>query len=291
HTHKRPPTEIAEIAGLYRSVCSDLMRARALGCQLDLIAHLDGLTARAHDALYGTRPYRIDRVWTFLSEGFPKVVRRSWRPVALASLLFYGPLLITAIGTLIHADLAAAILPKAMLRAMAQSYAEGFDGRDFGADSTMAGFYVYNNIGIAFRCFATGVLFGLGSLFFLVYNGLVIGAVLGYVIHLGHGGNILTFICGHGPFELTAITISGAAGLKMGWALVATEGKSRIASLRAQAPDLVQLVLGAAVMLAIAALIEGYWSPSGLPAPVKWAASAVFSATLITYFVFAGRRR
>ncbi|MCA9541364.1 MAG: stage II sporulation protein M, partial [Myxococcales bacterium] len=48
HTHKRPPHEIAEIAGLYRSVCSDLMRARALGCQLDLIAHLDGLTARAH---------------------------------------------------------------------------------------------------------------------------------------------------------------------------------------------------------------------------------------------------
>ena len=73
-----------------------------------------------------------------------------------------------------------------------------------------SGFYVYNNVGIAFRCFATGILFGLGSLFFLIYNGITIGTVLGHVIAAGHGHNILTFVCTHGTFELTAIGIAVA---------------------------------------------------------------------------------
>ncbi|HLT36077.1 MAG TPA: stage II sporulation protein M, partial [Enhygromyxa sp.] len=148
-----------------------------------------------------------------------------------------------------------------------------------------------NNVGIAFRCFATGVLFGLGSLFFSIYNGLVIGVVLGWVIRAGHGENILTFICGHGPFELTAIVISAAAGLQMGWALVETGGLTRLGSLRSQAHELGHLIIGAAAMLIIAAGIEGFWSPSGLPPPVKWTASLLFSAFVTVWLVFGGRAR
>src|SRR5262249_59601085 len=104
--------------------------------------------------------------------------------------------------------------PEAMLRGMQEAYSEGFKkGRSGGENTLMAGFYVYNNVGIAFRCFATGILLGLGSVFFLIYNGLVIGTVLGFVVQAGSGRNILTFVCGHSPFELTAIVIAGAAGL------------------------------------------------------------------------------
>jgi uncharacterized membrane protein SpoIIM required for sporulation len=175
---------------------------------------------------------------------------------------------------------------------MAQMYSEGFnDGRAAGSDAGMAGFYVLNNVGVAFRCFATGILFGLGSVFFLVYNGLTIGTVTGWVWNAGHGGNILTFMCGHAPFELTAILISGAAGMRMGYALVATSGRTRLASLRASAREIAALVVGAAVMLVIAAAVEGFWSPSSLPAQVKWGASIVFTLGVITFLLFAGRRR
>jgi hypothetical protein len=98
----------------------------------------------------------------------------------------------------------------------------------------MAGFYVYNNVGIAFRCFATGVLFGIGSAFFLVYNGLMMGRWRARH-RRRHGKNLLTFTCGHGAFELTAIVISGAAGMVMGYALVDTRGRTRFGSLRAKA--------------------------------------------------------
>jgi uncharacterized membrane protein SpoIIM required for sporulation len=173
---------------------------------------------------------------------------------------------------------------------MVDAYSEGFDkGRATGVDTGMAGFYVYNNIGIAFRCFATGIFYGAGSIFFLVYNGLMIGTVTGFVSQAGFGHNILTFMCGHGPFELTAIIIAGAAGLRMGYALIETEGRTREGSLRAAAPDVARLIVGAAVMLFFAALIEGFWSPSAAPPVVKWFFSGTVSLLVIGFLVLGGR--
>jgi uncharacterized membrane protein SpoIIM required for sporulation len=154
----------------------------------------------------------------------------------------------------------------------------------------MAAFYVYNNVGIAFRCFATGILFGLGSVFFLVYNGLLIGAVAGTVTSAGYGRNLFTFILGHGAFELTAIVISGAAGMVMGYALVDAGQRTRFASLRAKSGDLFRLIMGVALMLLVAALIEGYWSPSPIVAPVKWGVAGALYVLVFTYLLFAGRK-
>src|SRR4029079_18914526 len=106
-----------------------------------------------------------------------------------------------------------------------------------------------HNVGIAFRCFATGVFFGAGSVFFLVYNGLDIGTVFGFVSRSGGRANLLTFAAGHSPFELTAIVVSGTAGLLLGRALISPRGLTRLASLRATSRDVGALVLGAAAML------------------------------------------
>jgi uncharacterized membrane protein SpoIIM required for sporulation len=174
---------------------------------------------------------------------------------------------------------------------MEQAYSKGFnDGRDSDTNSAMAGFYVWNNVGIAFRCFATGILFGLGSAFFLLFNGLTIGTVFGAVSHAGYARNILTFCCGHAPFELTAIVIAGGAGLQMGFALIATGGLTRLGSLRAQGREIANLVIGAALMLGVAALVEGFWSPSSIAAPVKWVVAGVNALVVTAYFLFAGRR-
>ncbi len=288
--HTKPPAQIARGAALYRTVCSDLMHARAMGYGYDLADHLNALASRAHNALYGPPAFSIRAVVHFLRAGFPQTVRRNWPTFAIASALFYLPLAFAVAATLTDTRFALNVLPPSTLEDMASAYESGFrEGREAGADSMMAGFYVYNNVGIAFRCFATGILFGIGSMFFLIYNGVATGAVLGYVAASGAGRNILTFICGHGPFELTAIVISGAAGIQMGYALVKTNGHTRLGSLRSQAGDLVQLISGAAVMLLIAAFLEGYWSPSSLPDQVKWAFSACVSVALCAYFVFAGR--
>ena len=287
---KLPPASIARAASIYRAVSSDLMRAEAAGYSPDVIALLDGLAARAHNTLYSAPPYRLRAVWELIAADFPRTLRRYARFFGLAVALFVLPGLLGFVGALKSRAFALRLLPADSVEQMEKGYAEGFNkGRSEGTDTAMTGFYVYNNVGIAFRCFATGVLFGLGSVFFLVYNGLVIGAVAGLVTAAGHGKNLLTFTCTHGAFELTAIVISATAGMVMGYALVDTGGRTRFGSLRARARDIAYLVLGAAVMLLVAAVIEGFWSPSGVRAQIKWGTAIGAYLLVIAYLALAGR--
>jgi uncharacterized membrane protein SpoIIM required for sporulation len=285
-----PPASIARAAAIYRAVSSDLMRAEAAGYSPDVIALLDGLAARAHNTLYSAPPYRMRAVWELVAADFPRTLRKHARFFALAVALFVLPGVVGFTGALKSRAFALGLLSPDTVEQMEKAYAEGFGkGREAGVNTAMAGFYVYNNVGIAFRCFATGVLFGLGSLFFLVYNGLVIGAVAGLVTAAGHGRNLLSFTCTHGAFELTAIVISATAGLVMGYALVDTRGRTRFGSLRAHARDIAYLVMGAALMLLVAAGLEAFWSPSGLPDRVKWGGAVVAYLLVICYLTFAGR--
>jgi uncharacterized membrane protein SpoIIM required for sporulation len=266
------------------------MRAQAAGYSPDVIALLDGLAARAHNTLYNAPPYRLRAVWELIAGDFPRTLRRHGRFFALAIALFLLPGVLGFVGALRSRAFALQILPAESVEGMEEAYAEGFGkGRKTGVNTMMTGFYVQHNVGIAFQCFATGVLFGLGSVFFLVYNGLTIGAIMGLVTGAGHGRNLLTFTCTHGAFELTAIVISGAAGLMMGYALVDTGGRSRLASLQAHTRDIVYLVVGAALMLLVAAGLEGFWSPSGLPDRVKWGGAIAAYLLVICYLTFAGR--
>ena len=288
---KLAPASIARAATLYRAVCADLMRARAAGYGPDVIALLDGLAARGHNALYSAPPYRLAAAWELLAFEFPRTLRKYARFCALAAALFILPGVLGFFAARASRAFALHVLPEQTAELMEQSYAEGFNkGRSGGQDVGMAGFYVNNNVGIAFRCFATGVLLAVGSAFFLVYNGLIIGVVGGLVGGAGHGLNLLTFTCGHSAFELSAIVISGAAGMVMGYALVDTGGLTRWASVRSKARDLATLVLGAAALLLVAAFIEGFWSPSAIPAAVKLSVALVLYLLVAAYLALAGRK-
>jgi uncharacterized membrane protein SpoIIM required for sporulation len=287
--HKLPPQSIARAASLYREICSDLMRARGAGYTSDIVDVLDSLAARACAAMYSAPPYRLAALWELVAFGFPRAVRRNARFLAVAAVLFVLPGVIGFVGASRSRAFAVQIMTEPMVAQMEKSYSEFGHGREDGADGMMASFYVYNNVGIAFRCFATGILFGLGSMFFLVYNGLTIGVVAGAVGAAGFGRNLFTFIIGHGAFELTAIVISGAAGIAMGYALVRAGPLSRWASLRAQAGDLFAMIMGAALMLLVAAFIEGFWSPSPVLPPVKWGVAAGLHLLVLCYLLLAGR--
>jgi uncharacterized membrane protein SpoIIM required for sporulation len=153
----------------------------------------------------------------------------------------------------------------------------------------MAGYYVYNNVGIALRCFALGIFAGVGSAFYLLQNGLSIGAVFGYVASQGAGANIATFIVGHGSLELGAIVLSGGAGLSMGWSVVAPGELTRVASLQRRARALLVVVAGASVMLLMAALLEAFWSASDAPPWVKLTVGGTLLLSVLGYVFLVGR--
>lgn len=287
------PGEVTRrVAALYRALSADVMQVRSLGLGADLRLRLDALAARAHGFLYRAPERHGSATLLELLGEFPRAVRRQWPFVLVAALLFWLPFVLGLGGALGRPGFAERVLPAEMLEEMGAAYAQGFaNGRPQGQDAAMAGFYVYNNVGIAFRCFATGITFGVGSLFFLVYNGLTIGTVVGWVITQGHGRNILTFTCSHSPFELTAIVLSGAAGLQIGFSLLDTGGLSRRSSLLRAGRSAIVLVTGSAAFLLIAALLEAFWSPSSAPDDVKWAAAGLLTLLVVSYLALAGRGR
>lgn len=285
------PGEWSELAFGYAALCADLARARTRGLPSDVQGYLDDLAGRAHNLLYSVRPTGLGR--SLLRDalvGFPRELRSQWRFFALASALFYGPFLVGALGGLGDPAFASRVLPEEQLELMEQMYSGEDLARGFGGDATMAGFYVFNNVGIAFRCFTTGALAGLGSVFYLVYNGLMIGTVFGYLGAAGLGGNLLEFTSGHSAWELTGVCVAGAAGLRLGWALVVTDGLTRATSLRRAAPSLYRLVLGTTVLLLVAAAIEGFWSAGPVPRAGKYLFGVVQIGVVGSWLWFGGRR-
>lgn len=289
-TGPRGAPQWSALASGYRALCADLARAQTLGLPPDVVSYLDDLAGRAHNRLYAGGPGRGGSVLQLVFAEFPREVRRSWPFFAAACLLFYGPFTLGGIGAFLDPGFATAILPEEMLAQMEEMYSSEIGRAGAAEDAGMAGFYVWNNVGIALRCFVTGIFAGLGSLFFLVYNGLVLGVVEGYLWAAGRGLNLLTFTAGHTAWELMGIVVSGAAGLRLGWALVVTEGRTRIGSLRHAAPAVYRLVVGAAAMLLVAAAIEAFWSASPVPAPVKWAFGAAQVVIVLVWLAFGGRR-
>lgn len=286
---RQPAAGVSRLAALFRSACADLARARASAYPDDLIDYLNSLTARCHNLFYVAPPYPIRRIWEFFTALFPLVVRRNAAYVAAGLLLFYGAMA-AMIALSVHDDqVLYQIVPRSMLESVEAMYKQGHAaGREETADAMMTGFYVRNNIGIAFQCFAAGIFFGVGSVLVILYNGVFIGAIVGFVTQTPAGMNLLSFIAGHGPFELTAIGLSGAAGLRLGFGVVVTGNRRRADSLRLAALDAVKLTLGAAALLLLAALIEGFLSPSSLPMGVKFGFGGLCALFLVWYLGIRG---
>jgi uncharacterized membrane protein SpoIIM required for sporulation len=281
-----------EFISLYRTACSDLAKARTEDMGEDLEEYLNVVVARAHKQFHPPTPPKLQALTQFLIADFPASVRQMGRYVLAATLLFVLPLAVAAVAVADNPAIAYSLSPPAQLEMLTEAYAEGHKkGRSESEDSLMTGYYINNNIGIAFKCFATGAFFGLGSIFFLVINGVIGGAIGAYISSAGHSVNFFSFVVGHGAFELTAIVLSGATGLKLGGLLINPGHLTRLDALRLEAPAMAKVILGSAVMLFVAALIEGFWSPSGAPPAYKFIVGAVFWAFIVFYLAFSGRSR
>jgi len=117
------------------------------------------------------------------------------------------------------------------------------------------------------------------------------GAIAGYLTARGLSSTFYSFVVTHSAFELTAIILAGAAGLRIGHALLAPGRRSRVQSLVEAAREMSVIVYGVTAMLFIAAAVEAFWSSAGwLPPAVKYGVAAVCWTAVLGYFTLQGRR-
>lgn len=285
----------AEFADGYQLITRDLSVARARGYSRTLIDRLNRLARSGHNIVYVRRSGFVGGLLRFVARGFPQAVRREWPFVAVASLLFAVPLFGMAIAVLIAPELVYSVMSASQVSSMESMYDPANErfGRERGSasDLYMFAFYIYNNIGISFQVFATGIVAGIGTVFYILYNGVYIGAVAGHLIGVGFSEPFLTFVVGHGSFELTAIALAGAAGLMLGHALLSPGELRRREAIVRRGREAVQIVFGATLMLVVAAFVEAFWSSIvSLPSVVKYVVGLMLWVVVIAYLTLAGRR-
>jgi uncharacterized membrane protein SpoIIM required for sporulation len=285
----------AEMPVRFRRVCQALALAAQRRYSADLVERLNRLALRGHHALYANRRRESRQVWDFLLAGFPRLVRDEWRLVAAAALLFFGPLLGLMALLQVFPEFVHYLLRPEQIATFHEMYdpaSRRLGMREADTMLMMFGMYIWNNVGIGFQTFAGGMLAGVGSIWFLGSNGVVLGAVAGYLTQIGYVETFWSFVSGHSSWELIAIALSGAAGLRLGLAVIAPGPVSRKAALVAAARPAIQIMYGAALLFFVAAFVEAFWSPlTGVPFRVKIGVGIAGWALLLAYFSLAGRSR
>ena len=284
---RQKPATLTRFAALYRSLCADLALAEAYQFPPEVTRYLHRLVGRAHNQLYRSREFTVS-TWarTLLFDVPQRLFNDAY--LRLAFVIFWGAFFLSAVLATSQPGFSESVLGADQMQQMEEMYSSPVSSLDQEARGFMLGFYIYNNAGIGLRCFAFGLVYGIGGMLMTLYNAVTLGTVFGHMSTLKQWDNFSEFVTAHGPFELTAIVLSAAAGMRMGFALINTGGMRRITALQRAAVEATPVACVGVLLFIMAALIEAYVSPAPVPYSYKAGVAVLSAGLLMFYFVGLG---
>jgi uncharacterized membrane protein SpoIIM required for sporulation len=282
--------EVRELGRIYRRTASDLAIARAESRDPRLINYLNNLVIRAHGRIYRADAQGGQRIRKFFTQQFPQTFRRTWRYTGVSFAVFLLFSMIGFFGSRHDPEFSELVgVPPAFRELYIETKTPWWEGLN-DANQMGASRIISNNIQVTIYTFAFGAMFGVGTLFYLAYNGANMASVIALSYRAGFGNDLLTFMAGHGVVELSCIFIAGGAGLLIGSALLMPGDLSRADSLKSRGKEAVRLMIGVAVLLVLAGIIEGFISPAPIRPVIKLSIAAITGVSLYAYLLLAGRR-
>ena len=282
------------LPALYRRLCQCLALCRQRGYSPALADDLQTMVGECHRHLYGSAIQRPNTLMRWMLIEFPCRVREEWRLLTVALLAVFGVGL--GVGLLVWNDpqLAYSFMSTDELANMRKMYQPssvkvGRGGSE--GDVQMFGHYIWNNISIGFRSFAAGIFGGIPALLSLAFNGMHIGVIAAWLSKdAATRETFWSFVVTHSSFEITGLVLSGMAGMKLGLALIHPGRMSRGHAVHAASEKMFPVIVGAALMIFLAAFFEAFWSASSsIPVSVKYGVGALGWMLVIAFFAFAGR--
>ncbi len=280
-------TDVEMLGRRYRQVVSDLAIANRDFPNDELSASLNALAGRAHLRMYRGRSAPLHRIFDFFTVEFARRFRVSLGYVGVSAALLLLPAVAAYLAALLDPGLRQAMVPADMTRVMER----GRTWTDIQAElrPAMAALLFTHNIQVSFLAFAGGAAGGLGTLYVLVQNGLMLGAVMGAGQHYGVGPALAAFVSSHGYLEIFSMIVAGASGLILGQAVLRPGLLRRRDALTRAARRAIALEMGVMPVLVVAGLLEGLVSPSEVPAEVKYALGPALLAALLATLLVLGR--
>jgi uncharacterized membrane protein SpoIIM required for sporulation len=280
--------EVRELGRIYRRTASDLAIARAESRDPRLINYLNSLVIRAHGRIYRANAQGGKRIRNFFARELPQTFRRTWRYTLLSFSVFAIFAFFGFLGTHYDPEFSELVGVDPAWREMnietkTRWWESLNEANQIGATTIMT-----HNIQVTIYTFAFGATCGIGTLFFLAFNGANFASVVTLTYRAGFGKDLLTFVAAHGVVELSCIFIAGGAGLLIGSAILMPGNLSRADALRTRGMEAVRLMMGVAVLLVVAGTIEGFISPAPIDPRIKYSIAALTGVTLYSYLLLAG---
>lgn len=283
--------DLLDVGRLYREATADLARLQSMrGRHLppnEMEVYLNHLVARGYGQVYRTPPPVLGSLRRYLRLTLPAAFREAAPWTLFALLTFFLGFLYGFGAALVDSAFAPLVVPPHIV----QKVEEGkvwFDSI-LAVRPLASSMILTNNISVSFLAFAFGMTFGLGTLYLMVFNGLMLGAIAGLCHTHNLGIPFWSFVLPHGVIELTAVFMAGGAGFLLATALLAPGDLPRKQALTARARQAGRLVPGCVPLLVVAGIVEGFFSPALVPAGTKFAAASVLLALLLAYLLLPAR--
>jgi uncharacterized membrane protein SpoIIM required for sporulation len=284
------PQELIEFSVLYRQAATDLAAAETHDLPDDIRDFLNDLTGRAYHHLYRNKRISLPKVKSFLVYDFPRLIRENKLIVLFSFGLLLTGMLIGFFARLWRPELLAGLFPLEFLHGFVEKYREdSWFTNPWSFRPLLSSLLLTNNLQVLIMTFAGGMLCGVLTVYILVLNGLLLGALAGEFFRAGLFLSFWAMILPHGVIELTAFTLSGAAGLCLARALLFPGDYRRQDVLRLHGKTAAKLLTGALFLIFIAGLIEGYLSTTSTQVIPEWGRLLFAAATallLLFYFCY-----
>lgn len=283
------PDDLKTLGILYRHASSDLSYASSFGYDQKLIAYLNGCVGKAYAEIYRDEPFTMKQISLFFLKTWPAKVRMHGALIVTACLIFAITAVLTYVQVYLRPELASYVVPESLLGTIEKGIGKKPQVSSLSLEekSALSHQIMTNNIIVGINAFAMGIFYGLGTVYLLITNAALLGALAALCARNHEALLFWSLILPHGVMELTAVFICGGAGFLLAQAMINPGKLYRIDALRKNGADAAHLMLGVILLFIVAAVIEGFLTPLPVSPQVKIIFSGMVSILLVWYL--AGR--
>jgi len=273
--------ELRETALLYRQAAGDISTLRQDPTARIYAEHVNQLLARAHHIIYSSRSKGFRKIFYFLRDEYPALIQRQFRYVLLSLILLLAGAALGSVLTLARPQFMRHMLGPAMVQTIERH--EMWTHSIVGIEPVASSLIMTNNLSVCFVAFAGGVVFGLGPIYSMFFNGLLLGVIGMACQQHGMSVDLWSFVAPHGSLELPSIVLAGAAGLRLAHGVLFPGLYRRGESIALAGAEATRIVAGIIPLLVIAGTLEGFFSPSAAPVPLKFTVGGSLFALLLVW--------